>query len=122
MFALSLAQLRAHTSRLVATCLAIMIAVAFVVATLVLNATSDATVKGAVAAQYKNTDAVITTDQNASSTSLSDDPKLAAKIARVPGVRAVAVDQDTYLQVRLPGTAGYRYAKVTSTASAPVLQ
>ena len=52
MFSLSLAQLRAHVARLIATCLAIVIEVGFVVATLVLNQTSKTTVLDSVGAQY----------------------------------------------------------------------
>lgn len=62
MFSLSLAQLRTHLARLVATTLAIVIAVGFVVATLVLNETTKTTVFNAVAGQYKDTDAVVTVD------------------------------------------------------------
>ena len=49
---MTLAQLRGHAARLVATCLAIVIAVAFVVATLVLNHTATTSVLNAVAQQY----------------------------------------------------------------------
>ncbi len=123
MFALSLAQLRAHTGRLLATGLAIIIAVGFVVATLVLNQTSKTTVLGAVAAQYRTTDAVITPDPDAVNfTPLGSRKGLADEVARMPGVRAVAADLSTYTQARLPDSTGYRSARLTAVAPDRVLQ
>ena len=55
-----LAQLRAHAARLVASTLAVVIATGFVVATLVLDETSRATIYEAVGAQYVHTAAVVT--------------------------------------------------------------
>ena len=52
MLRLSLAQVRASAARLIATCLAITIAVGFIVATLVINATSTTAVYDAVGARY----------------------------------------------------------------------
>ncbi len=106
MFALSLAQLRAHVSRLLATGLAIIIAVGFVVATLVLDETSKNTVYHSVAAQYQDAATVITDDDQDGGGSLDDRPQLAAQVARIPGVRAVAVDSSTDTQARLPGDTG----------------
>ena len=62
MRAVTLAQLRAHAARLVASTLAIVIAVGFVVATLVLNETARGTVLEAVGARYVDTAAVVTSD------------------------------------------------------------
>ena len=55
-----LAQVRAHAGRLVASTLAVVIAVGFVVGTLVLTETSRATVLDAVGARYVSTAAVVT--------------------------------------------------------------
>jgi putative ABC transport system permease protein len=124
MFALSIAQLRAHTARLVATCLAIIIAVGFVVATLVLNQTSKTTVLDSVGAQYRNTDAVITADLEApgDDNSLDSRKNLVQTIRAIPGVGKIAVDHTTYTQVRLPGAHGYRFAQVTDVAADKSLQ
>jgi putative ABC transport system permease protein len=123
MFALSLAQLRAHTARLVATCLAIIIAVGFVVATLVLNQTSKATVLDSVGAQFQNTDAVITANSDAAgATPLDSRKELIQTIRTIPGVGTVAVDRTTYTQMRLPGGKGYRFAQVTDVAADKNLQ
>ena len=62
MRAVTLASIRAHAGRLVASTLAIVIAVGFVVATLVLNETTKATVLEAAGAQYVDTDVVVTSD------------------------------------------------------------
>lgn len=123
MFAISLAQLRAHVSRLLATCLAIMIAVGFVVATLVLNQTTKATVLRAVAGQYQHTAAVITSNPHSENGStLSNVPALLDQVGRIPGVRAVAADQDTFTQIRMPGRKGYDYGQLISIAPDPALQ
>ena len=55
-----LAQLRTHAARLIASTLAVVIAVGFVVATLVLNETSRATVLDTVGARYVGSTAVVT--------------------------------------------------------------
>lgn len=123
MLSLSLAQLRAHLGRLLATGLAIIIAVGFVVATLVLNQTSKATVYRAVGAQYQNTAAVITADfKQPDATSLDARPELAAEVAKIPGVRTVAVDRSAYTQAKLSGDKGYRLARVASIATDRALQ
>src|SRR3954454_5190784 len=123
MFALSLAQLRSHTARLIATVLAIIIAVGFVVATLVLNQTSKSTVLESVGAQYRNTDAVVTADLDApGDNSLDQRRQLVQQVRGIPGVTAVAVDRSSYSQVRLPGRKGYRFAPVTDVAEAKSLQ
>src|SRR5690242_16893700 len=117
MLSLSLAQLRAHLNRLVATVLAIVIAVGFVVATLVLNQTSKATVLGAVAAQYRQTDTVVTADLSAdNSVGLEARPGLIEKIKAVPGVSAVTADINTYAQVRLPGRRGYQFGSISAVS------
>jgi putative ABC transport system permease protein len=123
MLALSLAQLRSHTARLIATALAIIIAVAFVVATLVLNQTSKSTVLNSVGAQFRNTDAVVTANLEVDGdNSLDARPGLAQQIRDIPGVTAVAVDRSAYSQVRLPGRKGYRFAAVTDVAATKSLQ
>ncbi|SCX41123.1 putative ABC transport system permease protein [Klenkia marina] len=111
-----LAQVRANAGRLVASMTAIVIAVAFVVATLVLNQTAKSTVLDAVGAQYTGTDYVL------SSTESDDLADQADAVAAVPGVTAVAPDWDTSLQTVLPGTTGARYVSVGAVADAPELR
>ncbi|WP_425560276.1 hypothetical protein, partial [Kineococcus glutinatus] len=62
MLRVTLAQIRAHAGRLVASATAVVIAVGFVVATLTLNASSEASVLRAVAASYAGSDVVVLLD------------------------------------------------------------
>ncbi|MBT0773049.1 FtsX-like permease family protein [Kineosporia sp. J2-2] len=124
MLSLSLAQLRTQAHRLVATALAIVIAVGFVVATLVLNDSSKETVFGALSSQYLHTDAVVATDWNMDgepptaqqTTAIADD------LRRLPDVAALAVDSSVYLSARLPEGDGYRFAQVQSLATDETLR
>lgn len=109
-----LAQLRTHAARLVAATLAIVIAVAFVVATLVLDETARATVLDAAAAQEVGT-AVVVTDFEAN-------PAEVVKLRAVEGVAAVAPSWQTSVQAVLPGRTGAGYLAVSSVAESPALQ
>ena len=111
-----LAGVRAHAGRLVASVLAVVIAVAFVVATLVLNQTTRTTVLQSVGAQYVGTDLVLTSTDGAS---LADavDP-----IAAVPGVRAVDPTLTTSVQAVLPGRTGAQFVQVDALAADPDLR
>ena len=111
-----LAQVRANAGRLIASMTAIVIAVAFVVATLVLNQTSKSTVLDAVGAQYTGSDWVVATDDGSSLADAVD------AVAAVPGVTAVAPQWDTSLQAVLPGTTGARYVDVSPVADAEQLR
>lgn len=108
-----LAQVRANAARLVASTLAIVIAVGFVVATLVLNETARTTVLQAAGAEYVNADLVVT--------STDGSPVPADTVAAVPGVRAVAPQWNTSVQAVLPGTTGAQYVPVGSVATDPAL-
>ena len=111
-----LAQVRANAGRLIASMTAIVIAVAFVVATLVLNQTAKSTVLDAVGAEYTGSDWVVTTVDGVS---LADDIEA---VAAVPGVDAVAPQWDTSLRAVLPGTDGARYVDISPVAEAEQLR
>jgi putative ABC transport system permease protein len=111
-----LAQVRANAGRLIASMTAIVIAVAFVVATLVLNQTAKSTVLDSVGAQYAGTDLVLTSTDGES---LAD---VVGPVSGVPGVRAVAPEWDTSVQAVLPDRAGARYVAVTALADDPLLR
>ncbi|MCQ4117952.1 ABC transporter permease [Rhodococcus tibetensis] len=85
---LALAQARAHAGRYVASILAVVIAVGYIVATLTLNSTVDAGINNSLAAQYQGTDAVA-----------SGPGATAADLARVPGVAATTDDVSAYIRV-----------------------
>lgn len=129
MWRISFAQVRLHIGRLIASCLAIIIAIGFVVATLVLSDTTRSTMLKAVGAPYVGVAAVLrpdftqlqtTTDGTAAGPSVT--PALVDAIAAVTGVAAVSADSATFAEVELPGRIGAQYASVESVAVAPVLQ
>ncbi|TFV53821.1 FtsX-like permease family protein [Blastococcus sp. TF02A_35] len=111
-----IAQLRAHAARLVASTLAIVIAVGFVVATLVLNATARSTVLEAVGAQYVGAAAVVTSTDGAS---LADDVDT---LAGLGSVAAVAPSYETSVQAGIPGRVGSQYLFVESVADDAALR
>ncbi len=125
MWKTTLAQVRAHAGRLVASCLAIVIAVGFVVATLVLGETTNATIIRAVGAQYVDTDAVVVPEPSGPGSpegagAASPDGQaldaLGAQIAELDSVAAVAADAEAFAQVLVPGTSGTQYVTVESVA------
>jgi len=111
-----LAQLRTHAARLIASSLAVVIAVGFVVATLVLNETSRSTVLETVGARYVGSAAVVT---SSSGESLAGD---VATLDALDSVGAVAPTYETGVQVEVPGRGGSQYLSVQSVADAPQLR
>jgi len=122
MWRTTLAQVRAHAGRLIASCVAIVIAVGFVVATLILAESTNATITRAVGAQYVDSDAVVVpgvTDSSPSSSGgqASDGPsleELLRPISGLDGVQSVAADRETFVQAVVSGTSGSRYVTVES--------
>lgn len=116
MLSVTLAQARAHAGRFLASGTAILIAVAFVVSTLVLGATATASVTNSLAGQYR-TSAVVVGD-------LADGAQArdaAARVENLAGVRAVAVDAEAPVKVVAPGH-GKLFGTVGSLADAPDLR
>ncbi|MGY1805146.1 FtsX-like permease family protein [Blastococcus sp. SYSU D00922] len=111
-----LAQVRAHAARLLASTLAVVIAVGFVVATLVLNQTARSTVLDAVGARYTGAAAVVTSDDGSS---LEDE---ADAVAGLSSVRAVAPSWETSVQADVPGRTGSQYLSVDTVADDPALR
>ncbi|CAA9299273.1 MAG: ABC transporter, fused permease protein [uncultured Friedmanniella sp.] len=110
-----LAQLRTHAARLIASTLAVVIAVGFVVATLVLNETSRSTVLDTVGARYVDSAAVVTSEGE----SLADD---VATLEALSSVGAVAPAYETSVSAEVPGRPGAQYLFVQSVAEAPQLR
>lgn len=110
------ASIRAHLPRLIASTLAIVIAVGFVVATLVLNETTKSTVLEAAGAQYVDAAAVVTSD---SGSGLGDDVDT---LTGLPGVRAVDATWEASVQAVVPGRTGSQYLLVDSVAADPSLR
>ncbi|WP_138760813.1 ABC transporter permease [Modestobacter altitudinis] len=116
MRAVTLASIRAHLPRLVASTLAIVIAVGFVVATLVLDQTTRSTVLEAAGAQYVDTDVVVTSDDGSG---LSD---RVGTLTALDGVQAVDPSWETSVQAAVPGRTGTQYLRVESVAGDPGLR
>ena len=111
-----LAQVRANAARLVASTLAVVIAVAFVVGTLVLNETSRSTVLTALGAQYVDTAAVVTSRDG---TSLADDVD---RLRTLSSVRSVAPSWETSVHADVPGRSGSPFLLVDTVADDRVLR
>ncbi|SEP07527.1 ABC transporter permease [Trujillonella endophytica] len=109
------ANLRAHLARLVASTVAIVIAVGFVVATLTLGETTRATMLEAVGARYVSADVVVTSDGEPVD-------EAAADLDGLPGVAAVDVAVATSVQALVPGRTGAQYLLVDSVADDPALR
>ena len=105
-----LATIRANAARLIASTLAVVIAVGFVVGTLVLDETSRSTVLEAVGAQYVGAAAVVTSDDGSS---LADD---VARLSALASVGAVAPSWQLSIQANVPGRTGSQYLLVDSVA------
>ncbi|MGY1665680.1 FtsX-like permease family protein [Geodermatophilus sp. SYSU D00696] len=116
MLSTTLAGLRAHLPRLVASCLAVVLATGFVVATLVLNETTRSTVLTAAGARYVGADAVVTSEDGSSL--LDEVPALTA----LDGVRAVAPEWGTSVQAVAPGRTGAQFLLVGAVAEDPALR
>ncbi len=110
------AQVRAHAARLLASTLAVVIAVGFVVATLVLNETARSTVLNALGAQYVGAAAVVTATDGQS---LADDVPAVAGLA---SVRAVAPSWETSVHANVPGRTGSQFLRVGTVADDPTLR
>ena len=110
------ASIKAHLPRLVASTLAIVIAVGFVVATLVLNETTKATVLKAAGAQYVDTDVVVTSDSGSGLAGQVD------ALRALDGVQAVDPTWETSVQAVAPDRTGAQYLLVESVAGEPSLR
>ncbi|PPK98581.1 putative ABC transport system permease protein [Kineococcus xinjiangensis] len=137
MLQLTWAQLRAHTGRLVASGLAVVIAVAFVVATLTLNASTRASMLQAVGAQYVGSDVVVRFDPTAAApveelstgdgtdgaTAPGEDPQAqalrsaAARLQALPGTAALSLDTSAHSTARIEGRQGSHFVAVESVAA-----
>lgn len=116
MLTLTLAQARAHLGRYLASATAVLIAVAFVVATLVLGATTSASVTNSLAGQYRTTAVVVDGLVDAAQARAA-----AEGVADLPGVGAVTIDATAPTKVT-SAAGGTLFGTVTSLAEAPSLR
>ncbi|WP_432511765.1 FtsX-like permease family protein [Kineococcus sp. SYSU DK001] len=117
---MTLAHLRAHGARVVASCLAVVIAVGFVVATLSLNATAGEAVRQGVGAQFTGSDVVVEPEDEFGEDRTLD--TLRTTLADLPQVAALTADRTAYVALRLPGRSGSTYAQADGTGTAASLQ
>ena len=110
------AQLRTHAARLIASTLAIVIAVGFVVATLVLNQTARATVLESIGARYVGAAAVVTSVDGASLTDAVDD------LEALGSVWSVDPSWEVSVQASVPGRDGAQFLLAESVADTPALR
>ena len=110
------AQLRTHAARLIASTLAIVIAVGFVVATLVLNQTARATVLESIGARYVGAAAVVTSVDGASLTDVVDD------LDALGSVWSVDPSWEISVQASVPGRDGAQFLLAESVAATPALR
>ena len=108
------AQLRTHAARLIASTLAIVIAVGFVVATLVLNQTARATVLESIGARYVGAAAVVTSVDGASLTDVVDDLEALGSVWSVDPSWEVSVQASVVeLLLELQKASGTAYLFIT---------
>lgn len=113
---LVLAQARAHRGRYVASALAVLVAVAFVVTTLVLGDTVDSSITKSTAARYDGVTAVV-----AEGESDTEPDDLLAAITGAPGVRATALDVSGPVHI-VDENGGSGYGEAMSVAADETLR
>lgn len=105
MWRVTLTGVVAHRLRYALTALAVLLGVAFIAGTFVLNDTLNATFNGLYSQIYQGTSAVVRAAEpfnpgtGFSAQRQRIPASLAGRLARVPGVRAVAVDVEGYAQL-----------------------
>lgn len=82
----TLANIRAHKSRLVAVSIAVILAVAFMAATLLLASSTKATLRATIGEAYAKADAVVHSYEEGYETSVVLTPEDVARIGDLPGV------------------------------------
>ncbi|MFB9378190.1 ABC transporter permease [Kineococcus gynurae] len=120
----ALARMRRHPGRLVASGLAVVIAVAFVVATLTLTASSRAAVLAAVGAPYVHSDLVVQTPGYDPETGEERTivPAAVPALGALTGVAQVVADRSTYVQARGEDAAGDSWTRVDALTPAGPLR
>lgn len=115
MLHVALAQLRMHASRFVAIALAVLVAVAFLAATLMVNASTQASLKASIGQDFAKADLVVS---GSTQQPLSDAAVNAVKA--VPGVRDVYAERRTLALAQFASSTDS--AVVTSTAPSSDLE
>ena len=117
MFRVTLANIRAHRARLVAVSIAVILAVGFMAATLLLASSTQATLRATIGETYSKADVVVKAHDESFLTSYDFTPDVVDEIASLPGVSVVAPVRGT--GVRVEGANGVEhYASLGQTIPA----
>ncbi|MCW2131739.1 ABC transporter permease [Arthrobacter sp. VKM Ac-2550] len=102
MLQVALAQVKQHARRFIAVALAVVMAVGFLTATLMVNASTEASLGNSVGAGFRNADLVLSSGPDKPL-----DEQAAEAVADADGVAEVYVQQQTHVAFGTAGEAGY---------------
>ncbi|EMY36035.1 ABC transporter permease, partial [Arthrobacter crystallopoietes BAB-32] len=102
MLKVALAEVKTHTRRFIAVGIAVMVAVGFLTATLMVNASSEASLANSVGAGFRNADLVVTPGPEQPL-----DQAAAKAVAGADGVAETYVQQQAYIAFGAAGSAGF---------------
>ena len=102
MLQVALAQVKQHARRFIAVALAVVMAVGFLTATLMVNASTEASLGNSVGAGFRNADLVVSAGPEKPL-----DEQAAEAVADADGVAEVFVQQQTHIAFGTAGEAGY---------------
>ncbi|HEX2246917.1 MAG TPA: ABC transporter permease, partial [Arthrobacter sp.] len=112
MLQVALAQVKQHARRFIAVALAVVMAVGFLTATLMVNASTEASLGNSVGAGFRNADLVVTSGQEKPL-----DEQAAEAVAEADGVAEVYVQQQTHIAFGTAGDAGYAALQNTAPSA-----
>ncbi|MCQ1995116.1 ABC transporter permease [Arthrobacter sp. zg-Y1171] len=96
MLQVALAQVRLNARRFIAVSLAVLIAVGFLTATLIINSSSKASLTQSVGEAYRNADLLVTRDMYSADAAVLDEDT-AALVRDTPGVEGIYAARQTYV-------------------------
>ncbi|WP_146361585.1 ABC transporter permease [Arthrobacter yangruifuii] len=96
MLQVALAQVRLNARRFIAVSLAVLIAVGFLTATLIINSSSKASLTQSVGEAYRNADLLVTTDMYSADAAVLDEDT-AAQVRDTPGVEGIYAARQSYV-------------------------
>ncbi|MCC3290643.1 ABC transporter permease [Arthrobacter sp. zg-Y1110] len=96
MLQVALAQVRLNARRFIAVSLAVLIAVGFLTATLIINSSSKASLTQSVGEAYRNADLLVTRDMYSADAAVLDE-ETAALVRDTPGVEGIYAARQSYV-------------------------
>ncbi|MCC9203443.1 ABC transporter permease [Arthrobacter sp. zg-Y769] len=113
MLQVALAQVRLNARRFIAVSLAVLIAVGFLTATLIINSSSKASLTQSVGEAYRNADLLVTPDMYSADPAVLDEDT-AARIRDTPGVDGVYAAQQAFVTFGEDGDSNFAQLSNTS--------